>query len=127
MDIPAKVLVVDDEENISLRVASALRLHGYGVESVSNGADAVTMALRFVADAGHELRTPLTTLQGYSALYAVGGLADSAAVADAMRRINAEATRMNGIVSDLLEPASLGDHSTLQVRRFVRLRSGDGE
>lgn len=70
---------------------------------------------RFVADAGHELRTPLTTLQGYSALYAAGGLVDEGAIADAMRRINAEASRMNRIVADLLDLTSLGDPSTLSL------------
>ena len=57
---------------------------------------------RFVADASHELRTPLTTLQGYSELYARGALDTPDAVADAMRRINAEASRMAGLVDNLL-------------------------
>ncbi|MCE1173207.1 MAG: HAMP domain-containing histidine kinase [Propionibacteriales bacterium] len=84
---------------------------------VATTADGQEQLRRFVADAGHELRTPLTTLQGYSALYAAGGLADEAAVADAMRRINAEATRMNRIVADLLDLAQLGDRSALSLQR----------
>jgi len=68
---------------------------------------------RFVADASHELRTPLTTLRGYSSLYAQGGLATDEQVADAMARINAEATRMSRIVDDLLELATLGDGAVL--------------
>lgn len=83
---------------------------------VATTADGQEQLRRFVADAGHELRTPLTTLQGYSALYAAGGLADEAAVADAMRRINAEATRMNRIVADLLDLAHLGDRSALKMQ-----------
>jgi two-component system OmpR family sensor kinase len=83
---------------------------------VATTADGQEQLRRFVADAGHELRTPLTTLQGYSALYAAGGLADEAAVADAMRRINAEATRMNRIVADLLDLAHLGDRSALALQ-----------
>lgn len=71
---------------------------------------------RFVADASHELRTPLTTLRGYSSLYAQGGLATDEQVADAMARINAEATRMSGIVDDLLELTTLGDGAALTVR-----------
>lgn len=70
---------------------------------------------RFVADASHELRTPLTTLRGYSSLYAQGGLATDEQVADAMARINAEATRMGGIVDDLLELATLGDGAVLNL------------
>lgn len=57
---------------------------------------------RFVADASHELRTPLTSLKGYSELYAAGALRSPDEVADAMRRINAEATRMAGLVDNLL-------------------------
>lgn len=71
---------------------------------------------RFVADASHELRTPLTTLRGYSSLYAQGGLATDEQVADAMARINAEATRMGGIVDDLLELTTLGDGAALALR-----------
>lgn len=82
-------------------------------QMVATTTDGQEQLRRFVADAGHELRTPLTTLQGYSALYAAGGLPDDSAVADAMRRINAEATRMNRIVTDLLDLAALGDHSAL--------------
>ncbi len=62
---------------------------------------------RFVADASHELRTPLTTLTGYTQLYAAGGLADRAAVADAMARMRSEAGRMQGLVDGLLLLARL--------------------
>ncbi len=72
---------------------------------------------RFVADASHELRTPLTTLRGYSSLYAQGGLASEEQVADAMGRINAEATRMGRIVDDLLDLTALGDGSALTLER----------
>ncbi len=57
---------------------------------------------RFVADASHELRTPLTTLRGYSGLHA-----NDPEVGDAMRRIDAESTRMSGLVDDLLTLTSL--------------------
>ena len=70
---------------------------------------------RFVADASHELRTPLTTLRGYSSLYAQGGLTTDEQVADAMGRINAEATRMGRIVDDLLDLTALGDRSALEL------------
>jgi two-component system OmpR family sensor kinase len=70
---------------------------------------------RFVADASHELRTPLTTLRGYSSLYAQGGLATDEQVADAMGRINAEATRMGRIVDDLLDLTALGDRAALDL------------
>jgi two-component system OmpR family sensor kinase len=71
---------------------------------------------RFVADASHELRTPLTTLRGYSSLYAQGGLTTDEQVADAMGRINAEASRMGRIVDDLLDLTALGERGSLDVR-----------
>lgn len=50
--IPApKVLVVDDEENISFLVSSALRLDGCEVRTAAGGREAVTEAERFAPDA----------------------------------------------------------------------------
>ena len=46
----AKVLVVDDEENISFLVASALRVEGCEVATAATGADALTEATRFAPD-----------------------------------------------------------------------------
>jgi two-component system OmpR family sensor kinase len=57
----------------------------------------------------------LTTLRGYSSLYAQGGLATDEQVADAMTRINAEATRMGRIVDDLLDLTALGDRAALDL------------
>ena len=61
----------------------------------------------FVADASHELRTPLATIRGYAELYRRGGLADSADLADAMRRSEQEAVRMGALVDDMLLLAEL--------------------
>ncbi len=47
---PARVLVVDDEENISYLVASALRLAGHEVASAASGAAAVEEANAFAPD-----------------------------------------------------------------------------
>ncbi|MEA2235186.1 MAG: two-component system, OmpR family, sensor kinase [Solirubrobacteraceae bacterium] len=57
---------------------------------------------RFVADASHELRTPLTSIRGYAELYRQGALSKKAEMADAMRRIESEASRMGVMVEDLL-------------------------
>ncbi len=46
VDAP-KILVVDDEENISFLVTSALKLHGYRTASAANGADAIGLAASF--------------------------------------------------------------------------------
>ncbi len=64
---------------------------------------------QFVADASHELRTPLATVRGYAELYRQGAVPDSAAVGQAMERIEAESTRMSGLVEDLLTLARIDD------------------
>ena len=46
----AKVLVVDDEENISFLVASALRMSGMEVETADNGSSALSLAESFRPD-----------------------------------------------------------------------------
>jgi two-component system OmpR family sensor kinase len=62
---------------------------------------------RFVADASHELRTPLAAIRGYGELYRMGALTETAQVDDTMRRIEQSATRMGGLVEDLLALARL--------------------
>ncbi|MBT8240986.1 MAG: response regulator, partial [Acidimicrobiia bacterium] len=47
----AKVLVVDDEENISFLVASALRMAGMDVETADSGSSALSLADSFRPDA----------------------------------------------------------------------------
>jgi two-component system, OmpR family, sensor kinase len=77
---------------------------------------------RFLADASHELRTPLAAIRGYAELYRIGAGTEPEQVARAMERIEAESTRMGGLVDDLLtlaridevrepvrEPVALGD------------------
>jgi two-component system OmpR family sensor kinase len=62
---------------------------------------------QFVADASHELRTPLTSIRGYAELLQRGGFADEAGRRKALNRIEEEATRMGGLVEDLLLLAEL--------------------
>jgi two-component system OmpR family sensor kinase len=64
---------------------------------------------QFVADASHELRTPLATVRGYAELYRQGAVRDAAGVESAMERIEAESTRMSGLVEDLLTLARIDD------------------
>jgi two-component system OmpR family sensor kinase len=64
---------------------------------------------RFVSDASHELRTPLAAVRGYAELYRQGAVRDPEQVAGAMRRIEDEATRMGGLVEDLLTLARLDE------------------
>jgi two-component system OmpR family sensor kinase len=61
----------------------------------------------FVADASHELRTPLTSIRGYAELLRRGGFSDEAGRHKALQRVEEEATRMGGLVEDLLLLAEL--------------------
>ena len=63
--------------------------------------------LEFTADASHELRTPLTSIRGYAELLGRGGFSDEAGKNKALKRIEVEATRMGGLVEDLLLLAEL--------------------
>ncbi len=62
---------------------------------------------QFVADASHELRTPLTSIRGYAELLGRGGFSDELGRQKALKRIEEEATRMGGLVEDLLLLAEL--------------------
>jgi two-component system OmpR family sensor kinase len=64
---------------------------------------------RFLADASHELRTPLASIRGYAELYRLGAAREPAEVERAMERIEAEATRMGGLVESLLLLARLDE------------------
>lgn len=66
---------------------------------------------RFVADASHELRTPLTTIRGFAELIEEGAAEDPAV---AVSRIQVEATRMGGLIDDLLLLARLDQQRPLE-------------
>ena len=70
---------------------------------------------RFVADASHELRTPLTSIRGYAELERVGGADTPDKRATVMRHIEREATRMSGLVEDLLLLAKLDEEPPLRL------------
>ena len=63
---------------------------------------------RFAADASHELRTPLASIRGFAELYRHGAVPPDE-VPRTMRRIEDEATRMGGLVEDLLMLARLDE------------------
>jgi two-component system OmpR family sensor kinase len=65
---------------------------------------------RFFADASHELRNPLASLRAHAELYRQGALPRRPQVDEAMRRIELEATRMSGLVDDMLRLARLDQH-----------------
>jgi signal transduction histidine kinase len=63
---------------------------------------------RFAADASHELRTPLASIRGFAELYRQGAVPPDE-VPRTLRRIEDEATRMSGLVEDLLLLARLDE------------------
>ena len=74
-----------------------------------------TKMRQFVADASHELRTPLATVRGYAELYRQGAVQGPEATTQAMDRIEGEASRMTGLVDDLLLLARLDDQRPLEL------------
>jgi two-component system OmpR family sensor kinase len=70
---------------------------------------------RFLADASHELRTPLASIRGYAELFRLGATDDPASLERAMARIESEATRMGGMVEDLLTLARLDELPEIQL------------
>ena len=62
---------------------------------------------QFLADASHELQTPLTSVRGYAELFRRGAAERPADLANAMQRIESEATRMSLLVDDMLLLARL--------------------
>lgn len=75
---------------------------------------------QFVADASHELQTPLTSVRGYAELFRRGAVDHPDDLANAMRRIEAEAERMGVLVDDLLLLARL-DQGRPLLRELVDL------
>jgi two-component system, OmpR family, sensor kinase len=90
------------------RLGSALNEMLAQIEGAFSEKSASEERLRqFVADASHELRTPLTSIRGYAELLGRGGFSDEAGRRKALKRIEEEATRMGGLVEDLLLLAEL--------------------
>lgn len=69
---------------------------------------------RFLADASHELSTPLTSIRGYAELFRTGARDRPEDLDRVLRRIESEATRMSGLVNDLLLLAELDEDRPLR-------------
>ena len=68
---------------------------------------------RFVSSASHELRTPLTSIRGYAALLRRGARHNPRDLETSITRIESEATRMAGLIDDLLLLARLDEQRPL--------------
>jgi two-component system sensor histidine kinase TrcS len=69
---------------------------------------------RFITDASHELRTPLAAIQGYAELTQQDSSMLPETTEYSLARIEAEAHRMNSLVSDLLLLARLDEGQDLE-------------
>ena len=71
---------------------------------------------QFVSDASHELRTPLASIRGYAELTRRSGAKLPADTVHSLARIESEATRMTGLVEDLLLLARLDEGRELDAK-----------
>ena len=69
---------------------------------------------QFITDASHELRTPLAAIHGYAELTRQDSAVLPETTEYALARIEAESTRMNALVSDLLFLARLDERQDLE-------------
>jgi two-component system OmpR family sensor kinase len=71
---------------------------------------------QFVSDASHELRTPLASIRGYAELTRRSGAKLPTDTVHSLARIESEATRMTGLVEDLLLLARLDEGRELDAK-----------
>ncbi|MFD3720953.1 sensor histidine kinase [Streptomyces sp. NPDC058674] len=90
------------------QVGAALnRMLGHVSSALIARQQSETRVRQFVADASHELRTPLASIRGYAELTRRGREEPGPDTRHALGRIESEATRMTGLVEDLLLLARL--------------------
>ncbi|MFD6885979.1 sensor histidine kinase [Streptomyces sp. NPDC059957] len=90
------------------QVGAALnRMLGHVSSALTARQQSETQVRQFVADASHELRTPLASIRGYAELTRRGREEPGPDTRHALGRIESEATRMTGLVEDLLLLARL--------------------
>ncbi|MER7763483.1 HAMP domain-containing sensor histidine kinase [Streptomyces sp. NPDC097619] len=90
------------------QVGAALnRMLGHVGSALAARQESEMRVRRFVADASHELRTPLASIRGYAELTRRGREETGPDTRHALGRIESEATRMTGLVEDLLLLARL--------------------
>ena len=73
------------------------------------------MKKEFFANASHELKSPLTTIIGYQQMIKEGIVKDKKEIAQATENTIKEATRMNAILSEMLELSKLENVKKVQV------------
>ena len=110
--------VPPDETDISLPIngGRSFRLHGAGLTDARGRRSGAVIVLNdmtrirrleavrrdFVANVSHELKTPVTSIQGFVEALVEGGVKDPAQVERYLNIIARHASRLNGIIDDLL-------------------------
>jgi two-component system OmpR family sensor kinase len=124
-DREVRVPETDDRTESGALAVALNRMVTSMTESIDARTRSEEKVRQFVADASHELRTPVTTIRGYAELYRHGGLAEPAALDDAMRRTEQEAARMGRLVEDMLTLARLDEQRPLDRRPVDLSRVAD--
>ncbi len=108
-DLSRRVEPADERTEVG-RLGLALNAMLAQIEGAFAEREASERRLRqFLADASHELRTPLAGIRGYAELYRLGASREPEQIERAMGRIEAESTRMAGLVDDLLTLARVDE------------------
>lgn len=123
--VAPRVLVVDDEENISFLVSSALKLEGYDVRTAATGTDALAEAERFGPDAV-VLDVMLPDLDGFEVLRRLRTAGNDAPVLFLTAR-HSTADRVRGLTAGgddyIVKPFAL-EELVARVQVALRRRAG---
>lgn len=109
-----KLTPMDDRTEVG-RVANAFgNMLGHISRALTARQAGEDKVRQFVSDASHELRTPLASIRGYAELTRRSGAKLPDDTVHSLARIESEATRMTGLVEDLLLLARLDEGRELE-------------
>jgi len=77
------------------------------ISDVTESTKADRMQSDFIANVSHELRTPLTNVKSHAETLMTGSVEDEGMVLDFLEIIVSEADRMNGLIRELMDLASM--------------------
>ncbi|MFT4186027.1 MAG: HAMP domain-containing sensor histidine kinase [Micrococcaceae bacterium] len=113
-DVAENIAEGNTSERIKVTGDEEIERLGDSINMAFESREAVEKRLRnFIADASHELRTPLTSIRGYAELIQTGAINTPEKLNKAATRIEKEATRLSGIVQDLLNTVRIEDFNNL--------------
>jgi two-component system, OmpR family, sensor kinase len=115
-DLPHRVPDADVRTEVGKLGAAFNRMLGHVQSAIARRHASEERLRTFAADASHELRTPLAAIRGYAELARRHPGTLPPEVAHALGRVESEATRMSGLVEDLLLLARLDAGRPLESR-----------